>query len=149
MITDSQTTFSNNQTIAATGSTDSANFIDLSAPRDIGSGEELKLYLAVTTSFTQTGTGSVVANLVADTSATFGNSPEVVNSTTIAVANMLVGAEIPIQIVSLEPYQGERYLKMQYVVQGTTLTSGAVSAGLVLDAPADEYYPRGDNVVGV
>jgi hypothetical protein len=150
MITDAFNTFSNAQTIAATGTTASTNTIDLSAPRDIGAGRAVKIYFDVTTSFSQSvAGGSVVLEVVADTSPLFNATPTVLNSTTVAVTALVASAPIFVGNLNFEPYAGERYLQAQYIVQNTTLTAGAISSGLVVDAQADEYYPSGINVVGV
>ena len=108
--------------------------------RDLGIGDDpaLKIFSVVTTAFTSGGAGTLGALLqgAPDNGAgapgawtTFWTGP------VLALASLIVGAELANIDMPKAP-QGvgpPRFLRMQYVIGGATMTAGAVQSEIVLD----------------
>lgn len=127
MIVDSQLLFSNAQAItAAAGST---NTIDLGpgASRDIGTGEELYLVVAVVVAMTDTGSNSTLTvALEGDSTTTF--TPDATKDLFIIPAVTAAGTAF---IYRLNPGDGPlnlRYIRLLYTPNNGDLSTGSVTA---------------------
>ena len=129
MILDYQNLFSNDQALTTTAA--STNVIDLGADdayiQDANEKGDVKLWAQVTTALA--GGTSVQAVLQEDDDVAFGTAVTLVQSAAIAAASLVAGYQFPIEMPSRI---SKRYLRINYVIVGT-FTSGAVSAGLVLE----------------
>ena len=136
----------------ATGTYNSTNIIDLGVTsgvpssangggaRDLGIADDpaLKIFSCVTTAFTSGGAGTLGIILqgapdngsgAPGTWTTFWTSP------VLALASLIVGAELANIDMPKAP-QGvgpPRFLRMQYVIGGATMTAGTVQSEIVLD----------------
>lgn len=134
MIVDAQLRPSNAQAVAGTGTLVSTNSIDLlSANRNLGRGQPMRLVVTVDTTFTggTTFTPQMISSPNADLS-----SPTVLSAGPAAV-NPAAGTKL--WDASLPDNVG-RYLGFQYVRTGT-YTAGNVSAHLVSDTDYTPYLP--------
>lgn len=123
MILDAQTLFSDAQAITATAA--SENIIDLGVAKDLGPGVPLPILIQVVEAFNNLT--SLAVALEVDDNAAF-SSAKVVQTTSVALADLVAGKQIPPMYVP----QGvdERYARLNYTVTGTAPTTGAVTAGL-------------------
>lgn len=132
MILSAQQLFSDDQAI--TTSADSTNVIDLGVPgtpyggaaaltRDIGKGCMVPILVQSTADFTNLT--SLTINVSKGATTALGTT---IASQTIAKADLVAGAQFAIQVL---PSQcDERYLGIEYVVTGTTETTGKITAGI-------------------
>lgn len=133
MITSAQQTFSDNQAITASAA--STNYIDLGEPgtphrgnqltRDIGPGNPIHLEALVTEDFA-TLTSLDIALQVDDN--TSFSSATTVYTVSIPLADLVVGKSIPIQFVPNGV--DERYVRMNYTVNGSNATAGKIWSGI-------------------
>lgn len=141
----------------AVGTQASTNVIDLhmagiptlvngQGARDIGIGDDpaLKLYVAVTTTFTSDGAGTLSVSLEGATDNGSG-VPAAYSvwwvSPVYALATLVAGARL-MDMDMPRPPDGiaiPRFLRLLYTVAGATMTAGAVTAEIVLDRQ-DQYY---------
>jgi hypothetical protein len=137
MIMDAQLLFSDAQAItAAAGST---NTIDLGVGRDIGTGEPLQIFVSIDVAFTDTGSDSTLTvALEGDSTTTF--TPDA--STTLLTIPALAAAG-NMYVATLSPgadAANYRYIRLKYTPNGGDLTTGTVTAGIVKNAPKQNYY---------
>jgi hypothetical protein len=135
VITDKTLLFSDDQAI--TGDAASENVIDLGATgtvhgaaaaltRDIGKGNKIPLLAQVTEDFTLLT--SLTVQVQCDSVENFA-SPKTVAQQTIALADLVAGKTISIDVVP--PGVDERYMRLNYDVTGTNPGAGKITAGIV------------------
>ncbi|MCP5056177.1 MAG: hypothetical protein GY937_05550 [bacterium] len=134
MIFSIQNLFSDDQAI--TGDADSTNVIDLGVAgtpyggaaalhQDIGKGAGVPILIQVTEAFNTLTSLTITISTGATTA--LGTS---VASVTIALADLVVGAQVPIMV--LPNGIVERYLGVEYAVTGTDPTTGKITAGITM-----------------
>lgn len=132
MIFSAQQLFSDDQAI--TVSADSTNVIDTGVRAtpygaaaaltgDIGLGNPIPLLVQVTEAFATLT--SLTINISTGAATTLGTT---IASVTIAVADLVVGKQIPLQVLPKDIT--ERYLGIEYVVTGSDATAGKITAGI-------------------
>ncbi len=167
MILDNLLSFSTNQNLAqVTGNYVSTNSLDLhmagipvlanlQGARDIGIGDDpaLKLLVQVTVAFTSGGAGTLLVNFqgatdngsgAANAFSTWWASPA------YALATLVQGARL-FDMDMPRPPAGiaiPRFLQLQYVIGGATMTAGQVSSYLVLDRMDQAYLSTSNAVLG-
>jgi len=135
MIFSAQQLFSDDQAI--TVSADSTNVIDLGVRGtpydaaaalngDIGKGNPICFLVQVTTAMTAAGAATLTVNISTGATTALGTTVATVGP--IAVADLVAGYQIPIQV--LPNGITERYLGIEYVVATGPMTAGAVTAGI-------------------
>lgn len=140
MILDKQNLFSDAQSLAGTGNILSTNAIDLgvagalakdgtSVRNDLGRGEEPKFFAQVVTDVSG-GTSVQVQLVQADDAALSANLEVLQQTDAVAVASLKAGYQF--RIGRVPAGVSRRYLGLRYVVVGT-ITSGAATAGMILD----------------
>ena len=145
MIMDRQLLLSNAQAITATAV--STNTIDLATARDVGIGDNLELFIKVTTALA--GGTSVQFAFITSANADLSSATVIVQTPAIPAASLVAGSEwLRIQVPALSQSAAvQRYIGVSYTVVGT-FTAGTVTAGLVLDREGAAHYPSGLNVGG-
>ena len=135
MMTDRETTFSNDQAVT-TGTQDSTDVYDtgLADHPNINTNRELQVLAVVTTAFA--GGTSLNAQLVESDASDLSSPTVLAESGVIAEASLTVGTRL---LATALPRTSKRYLGMQYVTVGTH-TAGTVFAGIVRDID-DEVFP--------
>ena len=135
MIVDAQTRISGPaQAVAGTGTLTGTNALDLlSANRNIGRGQPMRLVVTVDTTFT--GGTTFQPQLIASPNADL--SAPVILASALSVTNPAAGTKIWDTAL---PDNVGRYYGIQYVRTGT-YTAGAVSAHLVSDSDFNPYVP--------
>ena len=132
MITDARTLFSEDQ--AVTASAASTNSIDLKALGVTYDGVQLlrkqgvkhiPIFVGVTTSFATLT--SLDIQIQSDNDSAFG-SPTTLLSINVPVASLVAGYQIPIDFL---PIHSERYLRLNYNVNGSNASAGKIEAGIV------------------
>ena len=134
MIFSAQQIFSDDQAITA--SADSTNVIDLGAPGtpyggkaplndDVGKGAMVPILVQVTEDFDNLTSLEIKISTGATTA--LGTT---VISKVVLLADLAVGYQFPVQVLPNEIT--ERYLGIEYVVVGTTPTTGTVTAGITM-----------------
>lgn len=128
MMTDRETTFSNNQAVT-TGTQYSTDKYDtgLVAHPNINTNRELQVFVAVGTAFT--GGTSLTVNVVESANSDLSSPTILATSGTIAEANLTAGARL---IATTLPRTSKRYLGLQFVTVGTH-GAGTIWGGLVRD----------------
>jgi hypothetical protein len=142
MIIDAQLLFSNSQDLTG-ASANSTNTLDMGAVRDIGTGENLYLWVCVEVALTGASVTCVVS-LQGDSTTTI--TPDATEQVLIIPALAAIGS---LYFVRLRPGSGPlqyQYLRLAYVATGggASLGAGTVSAGLTHDIPKTLAFP--DNV---
>jgi len=140
MILDAQNLFSDAQAITATAV--STNAIDLDAANiDLGSGENLYVHLNVDVAFTDSGSDSTVTvTLVTDDNAALSSATAVQTLGTFA-ALTAAGTKI---IARIQPNLTlEQFVGLNYTLANGNLTTGSITAALVLDADTYKSYADG------
>jgi hypothetical protein len=167
MILDNLLSFGVNQNLAqVVGNYVSANSLDLhmagipvlannQGARDLGIGDDpaLKLLCQVTTTFTSGGAGTLAVNFQGATDNGSG-APNAFStwwaSPAYALATLVQGARL-FDMDMPRPPAGiavPRFLQLQYVVGGATMTAGQVSAFLVLDRHDQMYQSTANSTLG-
>jgi hypothetical protein len=134
MILSAQQIFSDDQAITA--SADSTNVIDLGVAgtpydaaaalnQDVGKGAGIPILIQVTEAFDNLTSLEIKISTGAAT--TLGTT---IVSKTILLADLTVGAQFPVTVLPQDIT--ERYLGIEYVVTGTTPTTGKVTAGITM-----------------
>lgn len=133
MITDAQTKFSDAQAVT-TGTQLSTNDYDMAVARDIGRGQQLRVYANVVTAFT--GGTSLQANVVESVNSDLSSATVIYTGVVIAEAALIAGKvllDIPL------PPTSKRYVGLQFVTVGTH-TAGAVTGGIVMSTDSGTYF---------
>lgn len=134
MILSNELLLSDDQAITASAA--STNYLDLGAtgtphgaaaalPRDVGKGEPVPFEVIVTEAFNTLT--SLQIDLEVDDNTSF-SSATVVQSQTVVLANLTVGYNIP--PMYLPQGVSERYVRLNYTVNGTDPTTGKITAGI-------------------
>jgi hypothetical protein len=133
MITDAQTKFSDAQAVT-TGTQVSTNDYDMAVARDIGRGQQLRVYANVVTAFT--GGTSLQVNVIESPNSDLSSPTVIYTGAVIAEASLTAGKvllDVPL------PTTTKRYLGLQYVTVGTH-TAGAVTGGIVMSTDSATYF---------
>lgn len=139
---------------AAAGTALLGDVVDLgSASRDIGNGQDTYFYLSVDTSIITGGSaGTIQFKLVSDASAsiaTDGSATEhIVTKAFVTDDDALNELDAGREIICLPLPSGqtyERYLGVICTIATTTVTAGAISAGLTKDKTGWRAYPDATN----
>lgn len=136
MLFDKQSMFSDQQAITASAA--STNIIDLGAPetpkhaaaaitQDIGKGRPIPLWVQVTEDFD--ALTSLQITLQMDTVEAFSSPTTVITTPAILLASLVAGYKTRIDWVP----EGvvERFIRLNYAVNGTNPTVGKITAGFV------------------
>lgn len=138
MILDAQTLFSDAQ--ALTASAASTNLIDLGAAgRDMGRGRKLMIRLNVDTALTDSGSDSTVTvTLQTDDNDSFSSATTAQTLFTIAAT---AAAGTVYRAYVAPGALDERYCRLYYTMNNGNLSTGAVTAAMVLDDQDDDVFP--------
>lgn len=138
MLLDKTLEFSLAQALTATGV--STNYLDLGSDRDIGQGEPLSIMIDATVSADiTTGDETYQVQVQTDDNTSF-SSPTTIGAFTLTAAQLAAGAP-PVQLPF--PLTNERYVRLNYVLGGTT-PSVTLNAYLTLNEyQAKQAYPVG------
>lgn len=146
---------------------DSTNIIDLGitsgiptsanggGARDLGIGDDpaLKLLVMVTTTFTSGGAGTLAVQLTGAIDNGAG-APAAFSvwwlSPTYALATLVAGERLYDMDLPRPPagIAIPRFLKMQYIIGGATMTAGQVVSGIVVDRDDQPYQSTNNAVLG-
>lgn len=134
MLIDNNLLFSDAQAVTATaGSTniiDTAPLFTGNTGRRIGDGKPIYIFVTVDTAFTDSGSDSTIAVTVeTDDNTSMSSATTIATITTFAAltaAGTKFFAPLPIGVY-------ERYVGLRYTAANGNLTTGAFTAGLVLD----------------
>lgn len=135
MMTDRETTFSNDQAVT-TGTQYSTDVYDtgLASNPNINTNRELQVLAVVTTAFT--GGTSLVCNFVESDNSDLSSPTILAASGTVLEAALVVGKRL---LATAVPRTSKRYLGFQFVTVGTH-TAGTVFGGIVRDID-DTAFP--------
>lgn len=142
MILDTQTTFSDAQSVAsAAGDVISTNVYDTGAAADVGIGYDQFVYAKMNAALV--GAGASIAVVLQDSAdnSTFADVQVISKVTPVASATAnaeLVRARLPIGL--------RRYIRLAYRISGATTTAGTVTSTIVLDVQAQQYGASGFTV---
>lgn len=142
MIIDAQLLFSSSQDLTG-GASNSTNILDLGIARDIGTGENLYLFVNVEVALTGADVTVVVA-LQGDSTTTI--TPDGTEQVLIIPALAAIGATYFVRLrPGSDPLQYQ-YLRLSYTPTGGTATLGAgtVTAGITHDIQKAAHYA--DNI---
>lgn len=149
MILDSKLEFCDATDVSATAGTALVgDVIDLDTiGRYPGDGQNISVYVNVSTAFASGGAATVnfvVASDAAAAIATDGTATEHYRSQAFAIADLTAGAMVHLRIPGGLP-AAERYLGLLVVTGTATTTAGAINAGLTFDAHDYKTYPDAVN----
>lgn len=126
MILDHQNLLSDAQ--ALTGDGASTNIYDTGAAADAGPGAPLKVFMIVDAAFNNLT--SLDVSLQCDSASSFGSPKTLYKVNFLLAAIDDAGLKLDLPDV---PAGCERYLRLYYDVNGTDPSTGAITAGIVLD----------------
>ena len=133
MILDKLLQFSDAQALTATAV--STNDIDLSLDRDVGIGEPMAVVVTVGVAADYTTTDETYqVQLLTDDNSSFSSATTIAESQTFSGDVLTIGESIVLPL----PQTNERYLRVNYVLAGTT-PSVTVDAHLVPLSHVDAY----------
>ena len=139
MFLDHQLIFSDAQALTAAAA--STNYVDLSVARDIGTGQSLYVFVSVDVALTDAGSNSTVSvDLYYDSTTTFtpDDTQRMFIIPATAAAGSLYFARInPILVTNY------RYAELYYTMNNGDLTTGTVTAGIVMGVQKNFSYPDG------
>lgn len=141
MILDAELLFSDAQAVTAAAA--STNYIDLSQVRDIGTGEDLYIFVSVDVALTDSGSDSTVAvALEGDSTTTFtpDASTSLFTIPALAAAGSIYYAKLSPGADALQ----YRYIQLKYTPANGNLTTGSFTAGIVKDIAKFKAYA--DNI---
>lgn len=130
MYLDKQTLFSENQAITADAV--STNIYDTGSAKDSGPGYPVEVFVLVKAAFNNLT--SLTFSLQTATDAAF-TSPVNLQDVTVALAGLTAGAKVSFSVL---PEGCLRYLRLNYNVNGTNPSTGAITAGLILDRQTND-----------
>lgn len=134
MILDNQLLFSDAQAVTATaGSTniiDTAPLFTGNTGRNVGMGRQMYIFVTVDTAFTDSGSDSTIAVTIETDDNTSMSSPTTIATLTTFAALTAAGTKFfaPLPLATYE-----RYIGLRYTTANGNLTTGAFTAGLVLN----------------
>lgn len=132
MIFDSTNKFSSDQ--AVTASAASTNVIDLGVTaRNVGLGQMVPLYIKVTEDFATLTSLQVIVQT--DDAENFSGAVDVVQTASIAVADLVDGYEFNLNVLTAG-IEG-RYMRLSYVVTGSSASAGMITAGITMGNQAN------------
>lgn len=144
MILDTQTRFSDAQSIAAAASTvASTNYYDTGAAADVGIGQEEFLVISLPEAVVGAG-ASVQFVLQTDDNTSFSSATTIPLTAAIPVASLTLNS---VQYRGRLPIGLERYIRVAYTITGATTTAGKATAYLTNDIQHAPVLPT--NVPGV
>lgn len=131
MIFDAQNLFSDAQALtAAAGTYTSTNVIDRSANSNLGAGNDLHVFVALTAKSGTTPT--IYAQFIGADDAGLSTNP-VVLATTATLSDPAIPSSLKISIPAFNAgTAGKRYFGIKYITTGTSATF-TITAGIVLD----------------
>lgn len=133
MILDKFTMFSDDQAVLIpAGSTYSTNIIDLGDDSSLVQSKNEKGNLQILALCTEgfTGGTSIKVQVTESDSSTFLSSTVIADSGAIGYATAKAGYEFNLGTL---PRVSKQYLRLTYTVAGNTMTTGKITAGLILD----------------
>jgi len=138
MYIDAALLFSDAQAITAAAA--STNYADLQSARDLGLGENLYVAVTVDVAFTDGGSDSTLAvSLESDDNTGFATPTSAALFTIPALS--AVGAKFYARI---SPDQAnQRYIQLRFTPANGNLTTGSVTAAIVVDIDKSIIYPKG------
>jgi hypothetical protein len=138
MITDALLKFSDAQAVTAAAA--STSHIDLGVARDIGNGQQLYVAISVDVALTDGSSDSTLTvDLQFDSTTTF--TPDASQTLCVIPALSAIGYKRIIPIAPLvTPY---RYMQLYYTPNNGNLTTGSISASIVLASELQSYYASG------
>lgn len=144
MILDNLLCFDASGTTITTTAT-STNVIDLGGARDLGIGDAPALKVAIFVGTTFTSTAAATLQVQVQGSTDNSNFTVMAESRTYAIADLVAGSKLlPIDLPATGGAQAiPRYLRLNYVGGTATMTTGKLSAYLVLDRQDYVTYPPG------
>lgn len=138
MITDELLKFSDAQAVTAAAA--STSYLDLGIARDIGAGQLLYVAVSVDVAFTDAGSNSTLTvDLQYDSTTTF--TPDASQTLCSIPALSAIGYK---RLIPIAPQEvSYRYAQLYYTPVNGDLTTGSVSASIVLGGDLNRYYASG------
>lgn len=134
MILDADLQFSDAQSVTATAA--STNSLDLSAIRDIGTGQPM--YVVMNLAAAMVGAGAIITvTAETDDNSSFSSAT---TTQTLGVFPAVSAAGTKLVCAIAPDAANERYLRLKYTVSGGTLTSSSVDAFLSLSYEKVQHY---------
>lgn len=145
MFVDKQTLFSDAQAITAAAA--STNYIDLGpgALRDIGTGEDLYVFVSVDVAFTD-GSSDSTLTVALEGDSTTTITPDGSETLFTIPALAAAGAVYYAKLAPGGAAQQFRYVQLKYTPNNGNLTTGTVTAGVVKDIQKFRAYPSGTSI---
>jgi Bbp16-like protein len=140
MILDAMLLFSDAQAVTAAAGSD--NTVDGSVARDIGTGEDLYVFVSVDVALTDASSDSTVTvALEGDSTTTFtpDGTDTLFTIPAVAAAGSVYYAKLSPGMASL----AFRYLRLKYTPNNGNLTTGSFTAGIVHDIAKFVPYAKG------
>lgn len=143
MLIDKQLTVSDAQVVTVTAvSTDAIDTGTSSPVRNVGWGEEMRMFVQVNTTATAAGAATVTFEVIqADNSALTTNVEVLVASAPIGKAALTAGGVPPLDVVL--PSNTRRFIGLRYTIGTGPLTAGAFTATLAHDTDRQRFYASG------